>query len=106
MERVDYEMPKILTNILDPNTSPTAKRILTIKMEFKPDADRTGFSTDFSTKVGLAPTNPIRTSMYICGEDSTGAIQVVEMVPQVPGQVNLEGAEQEAPPVLKLINFN
>lgn len=106
LERVDYEMPSIIANILDPNTKATAKRTLTIKMEFLPDDDRTSIVTSFSMKSGLAPANPLRTTLYISGEDSTGAVQVVEMVPQIPGQVNLEGAEQEAPPVLKLINFN
>lgn len=105
MERVDYEMPKIIDNILDANTKATAKRKLTITMEFVPDDDRTNIVASFATKIALAPTNPIRTTLYISGEDSTGEVQVVEMVPQVPGQTGMDGTEQEAPATLKLIKF-
>lgn len=40
MERADYEMSRLLANILDPNTSATAKRKLTLTLELKPDDDR------------------------------------------------------------------
>ena len=30
---------------------------------------------------------------------------VVEMVPQIPGQFGIAGTEQEAPPALKLVKF-
>lgn len=105
MERVDYEMPKIIENILNANTKSTAKRKLTITMEFVPDDDRTSIVANFSTKIALAPTNPIRTTLYISGEGSTGEMQVVEMVPQIPGQMDLEGSEQDIPATLKLIKF-
>ena len=35
MERADYEMSRLLANILDPNTSATAKRKLTLTLELK-----------------------------------------------------------------------
>ena len=35
-ERADYEMAKILENILDPNTKAEKKRTLTIQMVFVP----------------------------------------------------------------------
>lgn len=103
MERVDYEMPKIIDNIMDPNTKATAKRKITITMEFVPDDDRTSIATNFSTKMALAPTNPIRTTLYISGEDSTGEVQVVEMIPQVPGQMDMAGLEQDPPAALRLV---
>lgn len=40
MERVDYEMSRVLDNILDPNTSATAKRKLTVTLTFTPDDER------------------------------------------------------------------
>ncbi len=103
MERVDHEMPKVIENIMDPNTKATAKRKLTITMEFSPDDNRSNIVTNFSTKMTLTPTNPIRTTLYISGSDSNGEIQIVEMVPQIPGQVDFSGAEQEAPATLRLI---
>lgn len=36
-ERVDYEMTRVVENILDPNTSATAARKITITLNLKPD---------------------------------------------------------------------
>jgi hypothetical protein len=44
--------------------------------------------------------------MFIAGEDSSGNPQVVEMTPQIPGQFDIAGDEQEAPPMLKIIGEN
>ena len=97
-ERADYEMVKILDNILDANTAPTAPRKLTIVLTLKADDDRTNITVSVSAKSTLAPTNPVTTMLYVADPDN-----VVEMVPQIPGQMNFSGAEQEAPPMLKLV---
>lgn len=99
-ERADYEMSRLLANILDANTSPTAKRKLTITLELKPDDQRQNISVSVTAKSALAPTNPVVTSLYVADSDN-----VVEMVPQIPGQFGIDGTEQEAPPALKLIKF-
>ena len=39
-ERVDYEVSRVVDNILDPNTEATAKRKITLTIELKPDPDR------------------------------------------------------------------
>ena len=39
-ETTDYEMARIMDNILDPNTNPTKKRTLTLTVEFVPDSQR------------------------------------------------------------------
>ena len=98
MEWADYEMSRLLANILDPNTSATAKRKLTLTLELKPDDDRQTITVSWTAK--LAATNPVVTSLYVADEDS-----VVEMVPQIPGQTGMDGNVQEAPPVLKIIKF-
>ena len=36
VERVDYEMHKVIDNILDPNTKATAKRKITLTIELVP----------------------------------------------------------------------
>lgn len=102
-ERVDLEMSKIIDNILDPNTQATAKRKLTLTFELKPDDARQTISIASTVKSNLVPTNPVATSLFITGEDGSGEVTAVEMVPNIPGQMNMNGAEQEAPPVLKLI---
>lgn len=98
MERADYEMAGLLANILDPNTSATAKRKLTLTLELKPDDDRQTITISCTAKPTPAPTNPVVTSLYVVDEDN-----VVEMVPQIPGQTRMDGGSQEAPPVLKII---
>ena len=99
-ERADYEMSRLLANILDANTSATAKRKLTITPELKPDDTRQNIAVSCTAKSTLAATNPVTTSLYVADEEN-----VVEMVPQIPGQFGINGTEQEAPPTLKLIKF-
>lgn len=49
-ERADYEMAKILENILDPNTKAEKKRTLTIQMVFVPDSERQTVQKDPSPR--------------------------------------------------------
>lgn len=81
-ERVDYEMDKVIQNILDPNTKATAKRKITLTIELTPDDER--------RTIGVSV-------------DGNGELVVAEMVPQVPGQMNMDGTQQEAPKLLKLV---
>lgn len=97
-ERTDYEMNRLIDNILDPNTDPVAKRKVQITLELKPDAERTTVAVSCSVKSSLAPTYPVATMLYIAANDT-----VIEMTPQIPGQVNFEGSEQEAPAQLRLL---
>lgn len=101
-ERVDYEMAAILDNIMDPNTEAASKRKLTLTLELKPDADRRTINVSCSAKSTLVPTNPVYTSLYVGADRKTGEMQVMEMVPQVPGQQSMDGGEQDAP---KVLNF-
>ena len=95
-ERADYEITKILDNILDPNTSATAARKLTLTL--KPDDTRQNIAVGVVAKSTLAATNPVTTSLYVADQDT-----IVEMVPQLPGQIDMDGAEEDAAPVLKLV---
>lgn len=103
LERVDYEMAKILDNILDANTKATAKRKMTLTLTFSPDDERATVAVSATAKTTLAPTNPAVTSLYLTGQE--GSAQAVEMVPQVPGQTSLDLEEQEVPSELKIIRF-
>lgn len=95
-ERVDYEMDKVIQNILDPNTKATAKRKITLTL--KPDDTRQNITVSCVATSKLAATNPVTTALYVADEDT-----IVEMVPQVPGQMNMDGTQQEAPKLLKLV---
>lgn len=103
LEQVSYEMAKVIDNILDPNTKATGKRRITVTMELIPDDSRTKIAVSFATKLGLVATNPLTTSLHVIGDRDTGEVCVVEAVPQIPGQLGLNGAEQEHPPQLKII---
>ena len=95
-ERVDYEMDKVIQNILDPNTKATAKRKITLTIELTPDDERRTIGVSVTAKSTLAATNPV-------ASDGNGELVVAEMVPQVPGQMNMDGTQQEAPKLLKLV---
>lgn len=103
-EVIDYEVSKVVDNIMDVNTKATSKRKVTVTMEFLPDDSRQNVRVATTVKTALATVNPVTTTLYVAGEDHTGEFRVVEMTPQVPGQVDMNGNEQDAPPVLKLIN--
>lgn len=104
-ERVDYEMAKVIDNILDANTKPDAKRKLVLTLTITPDADRTNLTVETQAKTTLAPTNPVKTALYVAGATGTGEVQVLEMTAQVPGQLGMVEEEQEAPALLNIVNF-
>lgn len=98
VERINYEMPKIIDNCLDPNTKVKAKRKMTVTFEFCPDENRQHIPVKFNLDLKLAPTVELFTLLHVCDPET-----IVEAVPQVPGQISLDGEEQAAPPLLKLI---
>ena len=104
-ERVDYEVTKVIDNILDVNTDPLAKRKVTLVVELKPDEDRQVVKITASATSKLAPTCPVGTSLVITA-DQNGEMMLAEIIPQVPGQVSMEGTTQEAPKILKLAATN
>lgn len=101
-ERVDYEMGRVVDNILDLNTKATAKRKITLTIELTPDDERQTISVAVQAKATLAPTNPVAMALCITS-DGNGEMVVAEMVPQIPGQINMDGTQQEAPKILKLV---
>lgn len=104
-EKVDYEVSKVIDNILDLNTQPDAKRKIVITLEFKPDAERKHISIAAAAKSTLVPTSTVSTSMMITN-DSNGEMVIAEMVPHIPGQLSMTGDEQPQPKILKLVNQN
>ncbi len=102
-ERVDYEVSRVIDNILDPTTKPDAKRKITITLEFQPDSERKHIGLNATAKSTLAPTTAVSTAMVIT-TDGNGEMVVAEMVPQIPGQCNMTGGEQPQPKLLKFVN--
>ncbi|MCD1654740.1 hypothetical protein K7J14_08475 [Treponema zuelzerae] len=58
LELFEEEFEKALKNIADDNTSPTAVRAITIKIELKPMADRSMATSKVKVSSSLAPMNP------------------------------------------------
>ena len=104
LERADYEMAQIINNILDVNTDPTKKRTLTLKLEITPDAERQNLQFKCTAKSTLQPTNPVSFMLYVSSSE-LGNVKVVEYTPQIPGQMDLSGGEQEAPAALRLLDI-
>lgn len=100
-ERVDYEMGRVMSNIMDPNTKATEKRKITLTIEFSPDDERSTIGVSVAAKSSLAATTPIKTALY-AHTDSYGEFHAVEMTPQIPGQIGLDGTEQEQTTVLRI----
>ena len=104
-EKVDYEVSRVIDNILDLNTQPDAKRKIVITLEFKPDAERKHIAIAATAKSTLVPTAAVATAMIITA-DGNGEMVVAEMVPQIPGQLSMSGTEQPQPKILRLVNQN
>ena len=67
-ERVDYEMTRVIDNILDRNTKATAKRKITLTIELTPDDERRQIQVAVTAKSTLAATNPVATSLCITSD--------------------------------------
>jgi len=102
MERADYEMVKIMDNIVDANTAPNKKRVLTLTLEITPDVERKNLSMKCIAKSKLEPTNPVSTALYL-STDEQGELSVVELTPHAPGQLDLYGDQMPNPVKLKLV---
>ena len=100
-ERVDYEVTRVVDNLLDMNTEAKAKRKVTLTITMTTDDDRRVVKVEASAKSTLAPVTPIGTSLVITA-DGNGEMMLAEIVPQVPGQISMTGEEQQAPKILKI----
>lgn len=65
VERFDDEFAKVLANIVDPNTPPTAKREITLKLSFKPDKGRDLGAVEIQVSSKLAPAEKMGTRLFI-----------------------------------------
>ena len=104
-ERVDYEVSRVVDNILDMNTEAKVKRKVVLTITMVPDDDRQVVKIEASAKSTLAPVTPVGTSLVITA-DGNGEMILAEIIPQVPGQISMTGEEQEAPKILKIAAQN
>ena len=103
LERFDYELDRIIDNILDPNTPAAKPRKIQLTLTLTPDTERELIKHEVVVKSTPQPTNPISGATAIMLSD--GQVSLVELVPQVPGQIDAYGGEQRMPDVIKLRNL-
>ena len=99
-EKLSYELAAVVKNINDPNTKADAVRKLSITVSLKPDSERKNISMSTQVKSTLVPTNNIETSLWLTEDNGNPAL--VEMTPQIPGQMNMDGGEQEQPKIITI----
>ena len=99
-EILDYELSKVVDNIADLNTKADAVRKITLTLSLKPDSERQNIKMSTQVKSTLVPTNNIESALYLTESDEGKAL--VELLPQVPGQMALDGSEQDEPKVIPI----
>ena len=104
LERVDYEMGKVMENILDPNTKATAKRTITVKITLEPDEERQHVEVSATASSTLAALHPVKTALAV-GQEG-GHTVAVELTPQIPGQFDTYGGEAPERKVLKFADIH
>lgn len=101
-ERVNYEMDRVIQNILDRNTQATGKRKVVVELTIVPDDDRKVLAVSATAKSTLVQTNPVKTALYLGTDPKTGELRVSEMTPQIPGQLAIAGGKAPSRKILKL----
>lgn len=73
IELFDFELQKVLDNIMDPNTKAEAVREVTLKIKIKPDKERGFGPVEIHATSKMAPIAPVMTQVFF-GQDRDGAI--------------------------------
>lgn len=97
--QINRELEKVTENIQDPNTDATAKRRITVVIEFKPNDARNFVTTGVQAKSTLAPALGAVTALNMGKNLKTGEVEAVEIGNQIPGQMSIEDvgeAEEQA----------
>lgn len=101
VEIVDYEVGRVIANIQDPNTKADAKRKITLTLTFAPDDNRERIEMDAQAKTTLAPVSSVRTALCLT-RSRDGELLLAEMLPQVPGQIDMDGGTAPAPAIANI----
>ena len=89
-QQINRELAKVTENIQDPNTDATAKRRITVVIEFKPNEGRNFVTTGVQAKSTLAPALGAVTALNMGKDLKTGEVEAVEIGNQIPGQVSMQ----------------
>ena len=93
--QVNREIAKVMENIQDPNTDATAKRRVTVVIEFKANENRDFVAAGVQAKSTLAPALGAVTALNVGKDLSTGQVDAVEIGNQIPGQLSFARPEED-----------
>ena len=104
--QINRELKKVAENIQDPNTDATAKRKITVVMEFKPNEARDFVTTGVQAKATLAPALGAVTAFNVGTDLKTGEVQAAEIGKQLPGQMAmvLEDTSEEEDTMVRRVD--
>ena len=102
MERADYELSRVVENILDVNTPATKARKLTVTIELKPDETRQMVVISATAKSTLAATTPIQSTFWL-EADRDGVPVMREALAESPDQTIFPEVEEQAQPVIAML---
>ncbi|HEL1927594.1 TPA: hypothetical protein TYI21_000983 [Streptococcus suis] len=85
-EKLNNELARVIENILDPNTDPTVKREVSIKLVLKPNDQRNSVETIMEVKSKLATQVKLSTTILVGQNYETGEIHANELLSAMPGQ--------------------
>lgn len=88
--QINRELEKVTENIQDPNTDATAKRRITVVIEFKPNEARNFVTTGVQAKSTLAPALGAVAALSMGKNLKTNEVEAVEIGNQIPGQITME----------------
>lgn len=103
-KRVDLEVSRVIDNITDPRTDPTAKRSVTVKIEFRGTLDRDKISVSAQATAKLAPVGAAQTMLQLT-TDENGELVFREMSAQIAGQTSLTDDDEPEPMELRLLEL-
>lgn len=104
--QINRELKKVAENIQDPNTDATAKRKITVVMEFMPNESRDFVTTGVQAKATLAPALGAVTAFNVGTDLKTGEVQAAEIGKQLPGQMAmvLEDTSEEEDTMVRTVD--
>ena len=78
-EKIDRALEKVARNILDPNTDPKKKRVITLKVVLKPDdEDREDVEVTADVNVTLAPELGVTTKFFVNKDIMNDRVTIME----------------------------
>ena len=94
-EKINQAMEEVARNIQNPNTNPTAKREITVKIKFSPNKSRNVSNTSIAVSTKLAPTEAIDTQISMGIDLRTGELQIAEWGGVIPGQMTIDEYQED-----------